>query len=258
MFSDHLSLPLREKIVRRLLDYPGTLQDEPLLANAVRCLANPTPIRRLCFALLQPLGWGQNAFFLRLDSCAILREMYLYPDRPPSKKSRQAAPLPGPDGGELDWERLAANAEAKDRTEDDGAVYSATNRILPEKRRAAHIRAQTPGTRDKDFEAKVVSSKEFDDLQLLVDVLRELGVDALFISQPFNGIYRELGGVSGSGRQVFYEKLARTLAQAGYPLLDFSAHEKDRFFFNDAGHPSAKAWIFYNRGIDRFYHGTHG
>ena len=130
--------------------------------------------------------------------------------------------------------------------------------IVPEGRRAEHIHAQPPGTRDAEFDAKVIRSKEFDDLQLLLDVLKELHVDALFVSQPFNGIYRDLGGVSPGARRVYYDKLADILARSGFPLLDFSDHEEDRFFFNDAGHPSAKAWIYYNQGIDRFYHRSHG
>ena len=40
--------------------------------------------------------------------------------------------------------------------------------------------------------------------------------------------------------------------------VDFSDHEEDRFFFNDTGHPSAKAWIFYDHGIDDFYHTKKG
>ncbi len=255
LFNGGLSRGLRERIARRLLDYPGSLQEEPLLATALRCVAEPTPARRLNLAILAPLGWMQNACTRQLEYCAILREMYL--DRR-FAMSDPISPAINERAGAPDWAQLAAGAEAADRAHDDGAVYSATNVLVPTDRRGQNIRRQPPGSRDEDFAAKVVASKEFDDLQLLVDVLRELGVDALFISQPFNGIYRDLGGTTRRSRQIYYDKLADILAQAKYPLLDFSDHEEDRFFFNDAGHPSAKAWIFYNQAIDRFYHQTHG
>ncbi len=255
LFNSGLSLPLRQCVAHRLLDYPDSLRQEPLLATALRCVAEPTWTHRLNFVLLKPFGCLQNAFCRRLEYCAILREMYL---NRASRKSAPAAPAVGMRAGEPDWTRLAADAEAADRAHDDGAVYSATNALLPVRRRADHIRVQPPGSRDDDFATKVLASKEFGDLQLLVDVLKELGVDALFISQPFNGVYRDLGGTTRRSRQVYYDKLAGMLAQAGYPLLDFSDHEEDRFFFNDAGHPSAKAWIFYDQGIDRFYHHGHG
>ncbi len=255
LFSDELSGPLRQRIVQRLLDYPASLQDEMLLDHAVRCVAAPTWNHHIAFALLKPLGWAQNVIFRRLEYCAILREMYMY--RRPGKGNPVAA-MAAATSRDPDWTLLAAQAEASDRAHDDGAVYSATNALLPEHRRAQHIHAQTPGSRDDEFASKVVLSKEFDDLRLLVDVLKELRVDPLFISQPFNGIYRDLGGTSRLSRQVYYDKVAEVLAQAGYPLRDFSDHEEDRFFFNDAGHPSAKAWIFYDQAIDRFYHQIHG
>ena len=71
----------------------------------------------------------------------------------------------------------------------------------------------------------------------------------LFISQPFNGVYRDLGGTTRRSRQIYYDKLAE-FARAGRLSVAaiFPTTEEDRFFFNDAGHPSAKAWIFYDEG----------
>ena len=43
------------------------------------------------------------------------------------------------------------------------------------------------------------------------------------------------------------------LRPSGYPLHDFSEHEEDPYFFSDEGHPSAEAWIYYDREIDRFH-----
>ena len=114
------------------------------------------------------------------------------------------------------------------------------------------------GSRDEEFARHLSESKEWDDLRLLTRGLHELHADALFISQPFNGIYRDMGGTSPQGRRFYYTKLEQTLRDTGYPLLDFSDHEEDRFFFNDTGHPSAKAWIFYDEGIDKFYHSKQG
>ena len=258
LFGGTLSPSLREKIARRLLDYPESLIEQPLLASAVRCLADPTFANRLEFALLTPLGLAQNVVSQRLEYCAILREMIENPSSHDPKKSWATAPEMTSSANALDWARLAAQAEATDRARNDGATYSATLEVVPERFRFQNFKVQAPGSRNGDFTSKVVVSKEFADLDLLVSVLNELQVDALFISQPFNGIYRDMGGTTRQGRQVYYDKVANALAHTGYPLLDFSDHEEDRFFFNDKGHPSAKAWIYYNQGIDRFYHGIHG
>src|SRR5262245_5756264 len=43
IFGSPISLPLREAIARRMLDFPQTLDDDPVLGTAVRALADPTP-----------------------------------------------------------------------------------------------------------------------------------------------------------------------------------------------------------------------
>ena len=92
-------------------------------------------------------------------------------------------------------------------------------------------------------------------MALLLRGLRALGADALIIDQPFNGLYSDHGGNSAQARRQFYDKLAGVVSSMGYPLLDLSSHEEDKYFFNDYNHPSAKGWIFYDHALDDFYHG---
>ena len=80
-------------------------------------------------------------------------------------------------------------------------------------------------------------------------------MEACFVSQPFNGTYGGLSGVSPQVRRAYYERLKAVLQPSGYPLHDFSGSEEDRFFFSDDDHPSAKGWIFYDREIAHFWHG---
>ena len=260
IFADSLSLPLKSEIARRLLDYPDSLEKQPLLTAAVDCLCNPTPLRRFLLAAMTPAGLAQNAILRCVEYGAILRETITY--RRSGKKTahvkKSGVTLPPTD--HPDWAQLAQTAEARDLARNNGTFYSATT--VPQfgvrSPRDPKTRPVARGSRDEEFSARIVESKEWDDLGLLTRGLKELGTDALFVSQPFNGIYRDLGGTTPAGRATYYKKLEQTLRAAGYPLRDFSDHEEDRFFFNDTGHPSAKAWIFYDHAIDDFYHTKKG
>ena len=259
IFADTLSLPLKTQIARRLLDYPDSLEKQPLLTAAVDCLCNPTPFNRFLLAAMTPAGRAQNAILRWVEYGAILRETINY-------RGKEKAHGPGTGGGVTapptahpDWAQLAQTAEARDRANNQTTAYSATT--VPQfdgSKKGRPMRISKKGSRDAEFVDHLLQSKEWDDLGLLLRGLRELHAQALFISQPFNGIYRDMGGTSPQGRAVYYTKLEDTLRAAGVPLLDFSDHEEDRFFFNDTGHPSAKAWIFYDEGIDRFYHSKRG
>jgi D-alanine transfer protein len=253
VFSRAISAGLKQKIALRLQDYPESLEKEELLTRAMDCLANPTPVNRLVFQALTPCGWLQNLIYQQLEYCSIWREIIKY--------SSDAPQSPAPSPGAVttpDWDRLAAEAERRDRATDHGVSFSAA--ISPNDsdiRKMAKAPARPVRNRNAEFAAKMLDSKEWDDLGLLMEGLKELGADALFVDQPFNGIYRDLGGTTQAGRKPYYDKLARVIAAGGFPLQDYPEHEEDRFFFNDTGHPSGKAWIYYDHGLDDFYRGTH-
>ena len=257
IFDSPLSRALKTKIARRLLDYPDATADQPLLAGAVRSLAEPTWENRWLFATLWPLGKCQNQLSRGLEAGALLWEIHAHPERAdqPDRAARSLRKdrLPR---REVDWRRLAGQAEARDRARNDGTPYSATMSETVGSQRKPEVRRQAHGVRDADFGTKLGSSKEWSDLALLTEVLRDLKIRAMFISQPFNGNFYDMSGTTPEGRRVYYEKLAQVVGPSGYTLRDYSAHEEDRFFFNDSGHPSAKAWIYYDQALDQFYHGA--
>ncbi len=255
IFSGAISAALKQKIALRLQDYPESLAKEPLLTSALGCLANPTRGRRFIFETLTPFGWMQNLLYQQVEYCSIWREIIRYPTTERLRKDAGALPLPtaGPD-----WNRLAMEAEQQDRARDTGVAFSAA--ASPNDRdykRMMKSMRHPQRHRDAEFTAKMLNSKEWDDLKLLMQGLKELGARAVFVDQPFNGVYRDLGGTTPAGRRPYYEKLAKVVSGGGFQLQDYPEHEEDRFFFNDTGHPSAKAWIFYDHGLDDFYHDTH-
>jgi D-alanine transfer protein len=244
VFDSPISAALKRKIALRLQDYPSSLEHEPLLTLALSCLAHPTRLHRLLLPALAPIGWLQNLVYQQLEYCAIWREIIKYPAVPSSSGPRH----------DPDWSRLAEAAERQERAHDQGIAFSPV--ISPQDRDIKRLEMAGPKTlrnRDAEFAAKMLDSKEWEDLGLLMEGLRELGVRAVFVDQPFNGIYRDQGGTTPAGRRPYYEKLAQVISAGGFPLQDYPAHEEDRFFFNDTGHPSAKAWIYYDHRLDMFY-----
>lgn len=266
IFGDGLSPALKQRIARRLLDYPGAFDRQPLLAAALESLAANTPPARWRLAAMRPVGLAQNLFLERIDYCALLREIVMY-QNPRALRREERVSGPGP-GETIPWELLAQRAEERDRARGNGNPYSVGAPTLetgqkphgrkkaaePDEDAMAPARKQkAPRNRDAEFLAELAHAKEWIDLGLLLSTLQELGSDALFITQPFNGVYRDLNGNTAGARRAYYAQLHAAIDPTGYPLLDFSAHEEDRFFFNDTGHPSGKAWIYYDHALADFY-----
>ena len=237
VFGGELQPALKTAVARRLRDFPGSLENQPLLAEAVQSLADPTPPHRLGFALLRPLGAAQDALLEWIDYGVIFWEM-VFPQQRWSREPDQSAPPML--GGQIDWERLGVGAEGQAGGEVEVKGGGGTGGVVP------------TSEADRKFVARLQASREFEDLALLVRVLRELRLDALFISQPFNEADGVVGKVSPSGRRIYYERVRTVVEAGGFPLRDFSGHEDDPAFFSDVEHPSGKAWLFYDREINRF------
>ena len=252
VFGHDLSPALKRDISRRLRDSWGALEAQGLNASAVECLAEPTPVNRLRFAVLSPLGKVQNALLEKFDYGVLLWEIVFFNKRW-SRIEGYAQNAPTANGERIDWEHLAALAEANDRQHREGTVPGDTVRpgeAAGDDPRASDPRSDGP---DRDFASRLNASREFGDLALLIRVLKELRMEALFISQPIDGRHRDAQGITSRGRRAYYERIEACLRSAGYPLKDFSDHEEDPYFFKAVDHPSGKAWIFYDREIDRFY-----
>ena len=265
IFDSPLSQRLKGRIARRMEVYPDSLKNQPLLSEAVRVLADPTPGGRLLFLVLSPLGKLQNVLFGALEDVVILDEMVRYDEPPhvprhPRSDKHGIAPQPLTPTeplatGEPDWNLLARAAEAEDAALADGNRYSATTRFATKTPTDRQLRIAPPGSKDQEFHQRLPYSLEWTDLVLLMDVMKALKVKGMFISQPFNGVYTDFGGVDAPTRRAYYRRLARIVAPYGIPVADFSEHEEDRMFFNDSNHPSGKGWIYYDRAIDHFYRG---
>jgi poly-D-alanine transfer protein DltD len=111
---------------------------------------------------------------------------------------------------------------------------------------------------DEGFLRNVEAAREWDDLDVLLRALRELGAEPLVMIVPPNGTYLDYTGVTARARARVHEK-ALTLARAhAVPLVDFAEYGNDKLFFSDVTHLSSRGWIYYSRVLDAFYHGQRG
>ncbi|EEM37492.1 hypothetical protein bthur0004_67240 [Bacillus thuringiensis serovar sotto str. T04001] len=96
-------------------------------------------------------------------------------------------------------------------------------------------------------------SPEYKDLQLLLDILKQKKAKPLFISIPFNGPWYDYAGVPKERRDEYYNKIHEQIKKAGFPIVDFSNHEYDKFFLKDTIHIGWKGWVYFNEEIKKFY-----
>jgi poly-D-alanine transfer protein DltD len=259
VFGAPISLSLREAGARRMLAYPETLRDEPLLGRAVDDLAHPTRTNLLGYAALAPLG-RVATWALGVRDAARTAAFLWGQRRRPSHEP--------PDPTPPDWVEMAARgtdaAEAASTTNPFGIPDATYGRVRrrPKFRDALALYASGRTNRDgsvlgppREWERAVSHSAEWDDLRLALRVLRELGARPLVWTLPLPGAFYDYTPVSAPARRTYYERFAREGERAGVSWLDFRAHDEDPYFVTDSSsHLSARGWVFADRALDVFWH----
>lgn len=96
-------------------------------------------------------------------------------------------------------------------------------------------------------------SPEYEDFQLVIDILKDAGAKPLFISIPVNGYWYDYNEYPQERRQKYYEKMEQVLTNANVPYVDFSDHEYDPYFIMDTIHIAWKGWVYVDQELDNYW-----
>lgn len=244
VFSPYLSMDLKRQVAARMLEYPATLQKDDLLRFALNSLAAHTPADDFLYSLALPLGELNTTVIRAQDEWEMLSTIA---SLPPSNPTVQSHPR------SIDWKAVAALATAEAKIASSSNPYGVDNALWAWKYPYFHPRP--PGSGDRRFLAHLAASKEWDDFNILLEVLHELGAQPLILSRPLNGPLYEAEGVSKEARAVYYARLEQAAQAYGFPVVDFKEHDLDPLFSIDIdSHTSHKGWVYVDQSLDNFYH----
>lgn len=245
-FSTDLSQPLKRKIARRMIEYPDTLANDPLLNTSLYLqVRNSIPGMLFYYALL-PLG-KLDVWILRLqDHWETLSYIRSQPDLNPAMPRRAM---------KINWDDMLVKAEQAYAQHANNNQFGFDNLQWDA---YAYVWGGAEGTlTDQGFYQSLDQSKGWTDLDLLLRVLKEMNAQPLILGIPIAGQYYEYAGISAGARQVYYKRLREAVQPFGVPLEEFEDHDTDNlFFYNPGSHLSSKGWIYFARTIDAFYHGA--
>lgn len=263
IFEAPISLELREIAARRMLDYPKTLEPHPLLRAAVRELADPTPLHLATYHALRPLG-RLAAWIERVNDASQTRRFV--------HRHKSWKPVPYPYRRTLDWVGVTTEAtqlaERNDTTNPFGFPDDSFQQMVKKEQgrvqQAIAVYRSGGTNRDgrllpepPDWTAEMQASVEWTDLRLVIGILRELGAHPLIVGLPMPGPYDDYTELSPRLRRVFYDRWDAAVRGTGIPWVDLRDADEDPFFLTDSGaHLSPRGWVFADRMLDMFWHGS--
>jgi D-alanine transfer protein len=231
--NSDLSPALRERYIKRLLEFPQTLEGHPLLASYLQDLKMDSGWGYYEGKLLAPfikLYGLRLAFEDHLDTLgAVVTYGIIGRGTWHAKASR------------LNWRPMIRRKEREVAQEDRTSVSQ-----------AVVIRG---GPGDAQFIQTLATSREWEDYALLLDTLKELKAKPLIISVPMPGPSLNRKGVSREARDFYYRRIQATANERGFPAATFSHQDLAIDFLVGAGtHLDEKGWLYVNELLDEFFH----
>lgn len=104
----------------------------------------------------------------------------------------------------------------------------------------------------KNKEGSYAESLEYEDFQMMLDVLKQAGAEPLFVVIPVNGYYYDFTGFPKEGRDSYYTRIKKQISDNGFQYADFSDHEYDPYFMRDSIHIGWKGWVYLDEAMDNF------
>jgi D-alanine transfer protein len=234
VFGTALDFELKGEIASRMLQFPNTLENSPLLEFALRRLSSKHWVDRLIFCAAWPAGRMYTAALELQDHFAAVTHI-LYATRVAPARQR-----PMPNRPKLSAKTASANIGLQAKIEKTSALMTTV----------------AAGSRDTAFVTRLNKAPAWGDLELLLRTLAKIRAKPLLISMPMDGQFYDQEGVSPLAREAYYKRLRMLARQYHVALVEFEKHDEDPGFLdNQHTHLTGKGWMFYDRALDDFFHG---
>lgn len=139
---------------------------------------------------------------------------------------------------EIDWTKAREEAISRAKAETTNNDYYIQNEYYD-----TYIKKNLAKDENSATATTFTESPEYGDLQLFLDVAKELGYEVNLIMIPLQGKWADYTGVPKSEIEGYYEKI-RTMARAnGIHLTDYSKYSYEPYFFKDIMHLGRVGWI---------------
>ncbi|QTD41868.1 D-alanyl-lipoteichoic acid biosynthesis protein DltD [Sporosarcina sp. Te-1] len=238
-YNEELDKELRNRAMKRLLEF-DTVNRDHLLKIIYEYKISDGQERTIVGPLALMAGQFKKALLEKKD-------LYysLFPKKPHELKSNDTLVA------NQTFEQQLQNAEeyGKKRVTNDFMIEDKFYKRLEN----SGISRMKGMRKNEDY----TNSPEYEDFQLVIDVLKDAGAKPLFVSIPVNGYWYDYNEYPEERRQKYYDKMKQVLTEADVDFVDFTDHEYDPYFIMDTIHIAWKGWVYLDRELDQYWAQTY-
>ena len=159
-------------------------------------------------------------------------------------KGRENYPLSGEKTPDYNWKELdeKVTEQAKERTNNND--YQIDNTYYDK-----YIKTKYDQLKNSSKNTKYDESKEYDDLDIFLSIVKDLKLNMKFAILPANGKWSDYTGIDSEKRQVAYNNLKEIAKKNNIEVMDYSSKEYEEYYMYDAMHLGWRGWIDFERDL---------
>ena len=229
MANDKISKETKEKFINRVIELSST---NKVLNKKYRSYKK---------YFVEEQGNFITGEFLKLDNYFYkLKNKYEFF----KNKGRENYPLSGEKTLGYNWKELdeKVTEQAKERTNNND--YQIDNTYYDK-----YIKTKYDQLKNSSKNTKYDESKEYDDLDILLSIVKDLNLNMKFAILPANGKWSDYTGIDSEKRQVAYNNLKEIAKKNNIEVMDYSSKEYEEYYMYDAMHLGWRGWIDFERDL---------
>ena len=229
MANDKISKETKEKFINRVIELSST---NKVLNKKYRSYKK---------YFVEEQGNFITGEFLKLDNYFYkLKNKYEFF----KNKGRENYPLSGEKTPDYNWQELdeKVTEQAKERTNNND--YQIDNTYYDK-----YIKTKYDQLKNSSKNTKYDESKEYDDLDILLSIVKDLNLNMKFAILPANGKWSDYIGIDSEKRRVAYNNLKEIAKKNNIEVMDYSSKEYEEYYMYDAMHLGWRGWIDFERDL---------
>lgn len=243
LFNPAITSQTKADIAKRLLQFDEIKKNYPILEGYLKNYSQPGFIPHVLEA-----GYWMEAK-VELASLEIQDAVKTIKDvKKLSAKEIAKNAAAKPSNKLPNWSALEKKAIADGKVSESNNPFGVTNNYFDKNKN------NFTKLKNSQSKAHFYPSQEYNDLELLMKVLKDEGADPIFIIQPVNGFWYDYTGFPKEQRQKYYAQVREMAKQYHFALADFSGDEYDMYFMSDPSHPNELGWLKIDKALDNFVH----
>lgn len=150
-------------------------------------------------------------------------------------------------GTEPDWRKLEEEAQESFLKKADNQFY------IKDSLYVSKVLPMMKERKGEDVNRTYGDSPEYGDLELFLEVCREMNIEADLILLPVNGYWYDYTGFPKENREIIVDKVDTIAKKYGAQFCSLFGECYTPGFLEDIVHPAGKGWIRINEEVHRFF-----